>query len=454
MIMKTTVSILLSFVLAFATYAQNLDKAFSKFLPERRYDKAHKIFDKAIEEDFNNALANYGMAIITAYGSAEYHDLFASYFYIQRAKKKMDGTGADAIKALQDKVPSCQDSINKHWLLIDDRLAQMVIDSEDQALIERFIEDCPQSRNHFKVSQKRIDLNFRHVTSYGTMDDANKFIRMFPYSDYVSEVIKYRDRLNYQIIMERPSVEKLEDFIHWYPKSEQKQIAMAMRDSLAWEVAKVKDTYKSYDEFLMKYPFSKFAEQAVNNRIIRYSNMVQATLDPATLQSFINLHPNVSQTDLIIGLRDRLVYERIKGQYRIDSLNYFISYFPLASEQQDAIKFRNKLAFEEAKGGTNEALEKFILRYASTDEAEEAIRIRDAKLYAEASNAATVNSLNKYLSKYPFSSLSDTATKLRNRLAFMEAREANTYEAYLKFITLYPMSEDENEARELMKSLQ
>ena len=306
--MKIKILVLISLFSYSFLSSQNVSKGF-EYIQTKEYDKAIKIFNKAVTKNKDYVAGKYGLAVIYTRNDYKSPNFYKAFNDLAYAKKRF-----------------IQFSMNKQL----------------------------QYRRSYGISLETIDSLTDYILSVeydkalktNSLQHWNAFIDSYRDTDYATRLEKYRDSVVFESVINDGSLFAYEKYIHDYPRSEYKEKALELKE-IAWKdaynkafrsleftsVQQFQNLYPSYpyydDSSQIYFDLSKRAQQLnlhmgfLSSTVAYYGPFIKdAAPHEMAFQTLLCLiQPEIEQNRIDDAIDTVLKYEPyFNNFYKIDSL--------------------------------------------------------------------------------------------------------------------------------------
>lgn len=270
--MKPNQIILLIFILfSVQLSAQNLSKGFG-YIDEHEYDKAMKIFTKAINNQKDVVAGKYGVAVILTRPDYEQQSFVRSYNYLLFVEKQFSGFSSYAKEEYEESYGMSVKTIDslKQWILNTEY--NRAITGEGMRVSE-YLKTFDETEQAKKLENYRDSIRYDDVLRAGSVYDFQKFITDFPNSIYKSSAVIQRDivwRKMYNDSYRSIEVDMITSFEKKYPDYPYYNDSTKIYRKLAFDALQLKlylgylkSTNNYYGSFIMEAAPHEMAFQAL-----------------------------------------------------------------------------------------------------------------------------------------------------------------------------------------------
>src|ERR1043165_335832 len=215
--------ILFSFSLS-TVFAGDIDKAF-KALNTGDYANAGKYLREVLNDEWDNAGANYGMAKLYSSKDNPGYNLDSAIFYINRAVKKLPFNP--------------DDKLTKKFLALGVR------DYTIQTL------------------QKTINFEAYSVAEQGnTFESWQHYLDFYNDKGYIEQATQFRNQKAYMRALSAKTPQALDEFLKKYPDASEAKEAKDRYEKMVYEQTTADGSYLSYRKYLVTYPTGYYTDTA------------------------------------------------------------------------------------------------------------------------------------------------------------------------------------------------
>src|ERR1051326_899636 len=229
------------------------------------YKKAQDLFEGILKDNYSDAAASYGMALVCFTKDYANYSLSDSYSYARTALQSFKAldqkTSASLLKQGLD-----ESKINTLKKKIDDELFGITVAKNTVEGYTDFISRYPDNSNIDKAKELKEQLSFFSAKNTNTETAVDDFIKKNPKSKDVNKAIDLRNLLAFQKAKASNSIDAIKDFIAKYPDAKEIEDAKLFLAELEFLAAKKKNTIEALDAFMQKYPDAEEYPEASNQR--------------------------------------------------------------------------------------------------------------------------------------------------------------------------------------------
>ena len=229
------------------------------------YKKAQDLFEGILKDNYSDAAASYGMALVCFTKDYANYSLSDAYSYARTALQSFKAldqkTSASLLKQGLD-----ESKINTLKKKIDDELFGITVAKNTVEGYTDFISRYPDNSNIDKAKELKEQLSFFSAKNTNTETAVDDFIKKNPKSKDVNKAIDLRNLLAFQKAKASNSIDAIKDFIAKYPDAKEIEDAKLFLAELEFLAAKKKNTIEAFDAFMQKYPDAEEYPEASNQR--------------------------------------------------------------------------------------------------------------------------------------------------------------------------------------------
>lgn len=319
---------------------QNVKKGF-KHIDKGEFESAIVVFNEIIRNNSNSVIGNYGLSLV--YSSLVYRgtDYFKSYKHVKNAEDYFIKLTSEKKKEISDYVTSSL--IQKQKDIVEESLFNIVKTDDSSNLIDKFLNDCKDSKYYKNVVDIRNNIEFQRAKEYHSISVYENFIKKYPNSKEAPQAKANIIEMVFADVKEKNTINDYESFIEKYPESNEAKFAKEFKLKLEYEFAIKINSIDTYNDFIEQYPVANQLAEIIELRNQKaYSNAIRAnSID--TYNRFAELYPKSGQLEKIILKRDSLAFQQAKTKNTYQSYEVFIQSYPEAKQKNDAKKLQELL---------------------------------------------------------------------------------------------------------------
>ncbi|MFC2100525.1 tol-pal system YbgF family protein [Bacteroidota bacterium] len=294
--MKLRLIVLLILLLVTASLdAQSSKKGFRK-IEKGEFLEAEDIFNKVLSDSPDDAVTQFGLALLYSDSLFPKNDYFTAYRYLNWAKDNYMKIDSSEIKKIEDVITL--EKIEQHALYIDEIVYQQIVATKDLSMVKIYLSDFANNRHFNDVILIRNEMEFEKAKAVNTLEVYNDFIIKFPDANEIKEAITLRNQLAFIKAKEKNSFESINKFINNYPDAEEVPQAIAIIHRLAFNAALQENTIEALENYIAKYPSSSLIDNAIAQRNEKEFQITLNSNSIIAFNEFIQKYPDAEQVEI------------------------------------------------------------------------------------------------------------------------------------------------------------
>ena len=305
--MKKLISTLFVFIFfLFTSYGQEklLTKA-NKNIYESEFDKASELLDKYVKKEGVNSATKLLEIKKEFYKNNSIQDIEFCESNLRALRNSVNLYNVE-IPNYYLEIGLQDDSLNYLSNLINQRISDYYLSSNNFSKLEYFIKKYPLSNNITQAEFLRDSLVFIPIRSNPDIKSIEQFISNYPTSSYQKSANIILENLYYEFAMSSKTSEAFSSFLSKFPASKRKNEILSELEYIEWNKAKTLKTQQAYERFIKDFPASTHKGEAQNALATIEENSYNEALSSNSIEKISSFKKNFPESKYTPSIEAKL----------------------------------------------------------------------------------------------------------------------------------------------------
>ncbi len=328
----TKIIVLLCFcVAALNVNSQNYKKGF-KELEGDNYGEAVVLFDDILDQNENDAIANFALGLI--YSDSEFHgfDLMTAFDFLNQADKFKNDISQKNLEKYEEYFSIYL--IGETYKRVDKELSDWVFGNlQDSVLIAKYLKKCKDSQFYYEIVGSYDDYNFAKVRNSLSISEVDDFVSSYPESKHVNEAKQnLAELLLWKKIQEDLNIDDIDAYQGSYPNGRFTKTVDSLKVEAVWKSVYENPSIAELQIFLNDFGDCKYAEQARDlTEVLKIDHTKQDIAKYSRNNQVLNKFSFDPQGNLCLLYKDVLYrkcnlagdcWDRVYGDHQLQSFSF------------------------------------------------------------------------------------------------------------------------------------
>ena len=260
-ILKKIILMLCFCIVVLNVNSQNYKKGF-KELEGDNYGEAVVLFDEILDQNENDAIANFALGLIYSDSEFQGFDLITAFDFLNQADKFKNDISQKNLEKYEEYFSIYL--IGETYKRVDKKLSDLVLGNlQDSVSTAEYLKKCKGSQFYDEIVGSYDDYNFAKARNSLWISEVDDFVSSYPESKHVNEAKQnLAELLLWKKIQEDLNIDDINAYHDSYPDGRFTKTVDSLKVEAAWNSIDENPSIAELQIFLNEFVDSKYVEQA------------------------------------------------------------------------------------------------------------------------------------------------------------------------------------------------